>query len=58
MREFVDRLNAQSLDRHGPRPDRSEVADIWRQLGLSDGFSVEWVLDRIEQTDFRAGRRI
>lgn len=58
MRDFVDHLKDQNLDRCAPRSDRSDVADIWQQLGVSEGFSIEWIFDRFEQTEPRTGRRM
>ena len=58
MRDQVDHLKDPSHERCTPRPDRSEVADIWLQSGLCDGFSMEWVFDRYDHTVAEAGRQM
>ncbi len=56
MRDPIGRLKDLNRERCTPRPDRSEVADIWFQSGSPEGFSMEWVFDRYEQTTAQAGR--
>ena len=31
-------------------PERAEIAEIFQQSGAFDGFSLEWVFDRVEQS--------
>jgi hypothetical protein len=50
MRDVVDHLIGRKRERSAPRPDRSEIADIWLQSGLPEGFSMEWVFDRDDQS--------
>ena len=55
MRDPIDRLKDQSRERRTPCPDRSNVTDICLQSSLPEGFSMEWVLDRYEQTTTHSG---
>lgn len=57
MRDLVDHLKDRNRERCTPRPDRSEVADIWLQSGLPEGFSIEWVFDRYNQSGSQDGGR-
>lgn len=58
MRDPVDHLKDQNLERRTPCLDRSEVAESWLQSATPDGFSMEWVFDRYEQSDPQTGERI
>ncbi|WP_299140230.1 hypothetical protein [uncultured Tateyamaria sp.] len=58
MRDQVDHLKDLNRERCTPRPDRSEVADIWLQSGFTGGFSMEWVLDRYDHTVTPARRHL
>lgn len=58
MRDQVNHLKDPNRERSTPRPDKSEVADIWFQAGLPDGFSMEWVFDRYDRTVAGAGRHM
>jgi len=50
MRDDVDHLKDRNLNRCTPRPDRTEVADVWLQSGIPEGISMEWVLDRYNES--------
>ncbi|WP_299726732.1 hypothetical protein [uncultured Tateyamaria sp.] len=57
MRDIAERLNDHIRERSTPRPDRSEMAEIWLQVGLPQGLSMEWVFDRYDQGSTYAQRR-
>jgi hypothetical protein len=49
MRNAVDHLKDQDRERHTPRPERCEAANIWIQSVSSEGLSMEWVFDQYAQ---------
>ena len=56
MEHVIQNLKEQTRDRCTPRPDRSEIADVLHQAGWTEGFSMEWVLDRYKQHHFSEGQ--
>lgn len=58
MRDQMDHLKDLNRERCTPRPDGPEVAGIWFQSGLSEGFSMEWVFDRFDHTRAATGRQM
>ena len=57
MRDKVDHLKDLNRERYTPH-ERSEVAKIWFETGLSEGFSMEWVFDRYDFTVAETGRQM
>ncbi|PYG26739.1 hypothetical protein C8N36_12082 [Pelagimonas varians] len=57
MRDAVDHLKDQNLDRCTPRLDQSEIAETCLLSGSPEGFSMEWVFDRYDQSSPQIGRR-
>ncbi|WP_162798422.1 hypothetical protein [Sulfitobacter sp. SK012] len=49
MRDKIELLKDLTSDRCKLRPDRSELADALNFGGATDGFSMEWIIDRYEQ---------
>ncbi len=58
MTDQLANSNKPTRERAMPRPNRSEVADIWFQSGLSEGLSMEWVFDRYDHTIAETGREM
>lgn len=57
MRDKADHLKDLNRERCTPH-DRSEVAKIWFETGLSEGFSMEWVFDLYDFTVAETGRQM
>ena len=58
MQHPVDHMKDPRPGRNTPSADRSEVAEIWLQSGLPEGFSMEWIFDRYDRANAQAGGRM
>ena len=54
MQHVIETAKDTDHDLSRSTPDRSELADMLWQAGTPEGFSLEWVMDRFDQSRGRA----
>ena len=57
MREPVNQMKDLDFGRSRTQSNRSEAAYVLQQTGAADGFSMEWMLDRITDVPSNEGRQ-